>query len=343
MQFFAFVPRKHPVNCDRNFPIDLFFEKMLSRLYHFICFLLIHGIAMNSFSQGLVEVKAKLNGQAFSYFVMDPGNNVKGILLLFPGKGESAESVFNKTPLPYELSREGFMTIVPGLPYSLIADEFTRKAINQILISQISKHKNVKPNLVLGGFSAGGTLAISLAEYYFKTDSNSTVRGVFAIDPPLDFTRLYASAENKVRYNCQSLVRKEGKMMIEYFNETVGGPPNSKSEEYLKLSPFSANDPDGGNAKYLENIPVRLYAEPDLDFVKKFYCKELQFSDLNAFDLEKLNKILFVNGNSTCEYITTRGKGYHSWNILDTGDAVEWIKRICVSSVKYEEVIAEKH
>jgi hypothetical protein len=37
------------------------------------------------------------------------------------------------------------------------------------------------------------------------------------------------------------------------------------------------------------------------------------------------------------------GKGYHSWNILDTGDAVEWIKRICVSSVKYEEVIAEKH
>jgi hypothetical protein len=83
---------------------------------------------MNSFSQGLVEVKAKLNGQAFSYFVMDPGNNVKGILLLFPGKGESAESVFIKTPLPYELSREGFMTIVPGLPYSLIADEFTRKS-----------------------------------------------------------------------------------------------------------------------------------------------------------------------------------------------------------------------
>jgi acetyl esterase/lipase len=128
----------------------------------------------------------------------------------------------------------------------LIADEFTRKAVNHILISQVGKHQLLKPNLVLGGFSAGGTLAISLAEYYFQTDSNSSVRGVFAIDPPLDFVRLYASAENKMRYQCSSLIRKEGEMMIDYFEHVVGSSPSSRPEQYLMLSPCSASDPRGG-------------------------------------------------------------------------------------------------
>jgi hypothetical protein len=68
--------------------------------------------------------------------------------------------------------------------------------------------------------------------------------------------------------------------------------------------------------------------ELDLHYRKR-YCDELQFSDLNASDLEKLNKTLFLNGNSNCEYITTQGKGYHSWNILEVPDAIEWIERIC--------------
>ena len=192
--------------------------------------------------QSLLEVKVKWKDQSFSYYVMDPGKNVEGILILFPGKGESAESVFQKTALPYELSREGFLTIVPALPYSLIADEFTIKAINQVLISQIGKHESVKPNLVLGGFSAGGSLAISLTEHYFRIDSNSTIRGVFAIDPPLDLARLYTSSQKVIQYNCISLITKEAKTTLDYLNQTMGGSPESKADEYLKLSPFSAND-----------------------------------------------------------------------------------------------------
>ena len=282
-----------------------------------------------AYSQDLMEVKAKLNGREFSYFAMDPGKDVKGILLLFPGKGEPVESVFTKTALPYELAREGFLTIVPGLPYTLITDEFTTKAINQILLSQIEKHETVRPNIILGGFSAGGSLAISLAQYYLRTDSSSTIRGVFAIDPPIDLARLYTSSQNIIASNCSYLLRNQARSTINYLNQTIGGSPVSKPEQYLRLSPFSGDDPSGGNAKYLENISIRLYTEPDLEYVRKRYCNDLQSTDLNAVDLEKLNKILFLNGNSTCEYIATSGRGYHTWNIMDVDNAVEWIKGIC--------------
>ncbi len=300
----------------------------MKRLLSFIllCLLALSGIA---YSQDLKEVKAKLNGQEFSYFAMDPGKDVKGILLLFPGKGESAESVFTKTALPYTLAQEEFLTIVPNLPYTLIADEFTTKAITQILLSQIEKHETVKPNIVLGGFSAGGAVALSLAEYYLQTDSSSTIKGVFAIDPPIDLARLYSSSQNIIASNCSSLLRNQAQSTISYLNQTIGGSPKTKSDQYLKLSPFSADDPRGGNAKYLEKISIRLYTEPDLEYVRNRYCKDLRASDLNAFDLEKLNKILFLNGSSTCEYITTTGRGYHTWNIMDVENAVEWIKIIC--------------
>ncbi|CAA9491532.1 MAG: hypothetical protein AVDCRST_MAG96-1534 [uncultured Segetibacter sp.] len=35
-----------------------------------------------------------------------------------------------------------------------------------------------------------------------------------------------------------------------------------------------------------KSIPILLYAEPGLEHLAKTYCKELQFEDINAFDLE---------------------------------------------------------
>ncbi len=110
------------------------------------------------------------------------------------------------------------------------------------------------------------------------------------------------------------------------------GSPQESPDNYLKYSAYSAGRPDGGNARFLKDIPVRLYSEPDLEFVRKTYCEELQYEDINAFDLEKLNKFLNSIGNNKAEYITTKGKGFHSWNILDPIDCTEWILKICAET-----------
>jgi hypothetical protein len=282
-----------------------------------------------AFGQTIKKDKGTVNGEIFSYCYIEPEQDIKGILVLLPGWGESPQSIFEKTALPGLLIEKGFVTIVPQLHQTLIADQYTLAQIGELLSIQSKRYAISKLPYVIGGLSAGGAIAIRYAEHVLACDSGKQLQGVFAIDSPLDLSRMYKSAQNKLKYNCQSkLIRKEGDFIKKYLLGTLNGSPTEQPEQYLKNSAFSANAQDGGNAKLLKSIPIRLYSEPDLDFVRKTYCEQLEYEDINAFDLEKLNKFLACIGNQKAEYITTKGKGFHSWNILDPVECVIWIVAI---------------
>lgn len=288
----------------------------------FLCFLFCAGVAVGQIRQG----KGKVNNESFYYSYIEPAQPVKGILLLLPGWGESTQSIYEKTKLPALLLEKGFVTAVPQLHQTLFADDYTISELNEIIKQLLQQYNSNNPNLIIGGLSAGGSIAIGYAEHILDTGTGSRLKAVFAIDPPLDLARIYTSSENKIKYSCKSkLIKKEGSFMKNYLLRSFNGSPQEKPDAYAKYSAFAANEPDGGNAKLLKNIPVRLYSEPDLEFVRKKYCNQLQYEDINAVDLEKLNRFLKSTGNEKCEYITTTGKGFHSWNILDPADCVQWI------------------
>lgn len=276
--------------------------------------------------QNIKKYKDKADGKPFTYYVMQPQSTVNGVLILLPGSGEKPQSIFNKTSLPQLLAQKGYLTIVPELHNTLFADPYTINELNQIFKTQSQKY-NVS-NFTIGGLSSGGAIAVGYAEYLLATDTLKMLKGIFSIDAPLDLRRLYASAERKIKYSCQGLIMKEGYSIKNTLNNILGGSPESKPEQYLKYSSYSANAGDGGNAKFLRNIPIRLYSEPDLDFVRKTYCADLQLNDINAADLESLNKFLIGVGNKNSQYIATKGKGFHSWNIVDAVDCAHWILRI---------------
>ena len=290
------------------------------------CFFLQLIIPSFLFGQSIDKHKDKVNDESFTYYVMQPKLEVNGILLLLPGSGEKPKSIFDKTNLPQIMVEKGFLIVVPELHNSLFADEKTTNELNKIR-EIISQKYNVS-NLIIGGFSSGGAVAIGYAEYLLSIDTENILQGVFAIDPPLDLERLYASSQRKINYKCQGLIKKEGYSIKHQLENSLGGSPDSKPDQYLTHSSYSANDSNGGNAKYLNNIPIRLYTEPDLDFVRKAYCTDLQFADINAVDLQSLYEFLLRIGNKNAEYITTVDKGFHSWNILDASDCAEWIIRI---------------
>jgi hypothetical protein len=171
----------------------------------------------------------------------------------------------------------------------------------------------------------GGAIATGYAEHVLATDSITLLKGVIVIDAPLDLERVYSSAERKIKYSCGGLIRKEGYSIKSELNQALGGAPDAHPDNYLKHSSYSASAVDGGNAKFLKNIPIRLYTEPDLDFLRNKYCADLQYSDLNAIDLKSLSKFLLSIGNKKAEYITTKGKGFHTWNIIEPVDCVNWI------------------
>lgn len=283
-----------------------------------------------TFGQTVKNGSGKVGNETFTYAYLEPSQEVKGILILLPGWGESIQSIFEETKLPSMLSDKGFVTVVPQLHQTMFADDYTISELNALLEILSGQYHSAQLHLIVGGFSAGGAIAVGYAEYLSNPENHRHLDGVFAIDPPLDLARMYRSQENKINYNCKNkLISKEGSMIKKYLVRALNGSPQNNAAAYLKFSAYCAEAADGGNAKYLKNIPIRLYSEPDLDFVRKTYCEQLQPEDINAFDLEKLNKFLESAGNTTARYITTTGKGFHSWNILEPTDCAAWVTAIC--------------
>ncbi len=275
--------------------------------------------------QEAVQKTIKVDGKSVSYSLIESSGPTSGILLLFPGKGESPKAVFKRTSIPATLRSHGYTTVIPDLKYALFADELTKKQLQEIL--KVEGEARANPNLVIGGFSAGGAVAMSYAEYLISQGVESKLKGLFVIDPPIDLQRLYATSRKMRKYDCSS-VQTEGQESIDFLNKALGGSPDDQYNNYVAHSPFMASEADGGNARWLKGIPVRLYTEPDLDYVKNKYCSEIEEQDLNARDLEKLSKELKKSGNDHCELIVTKGRGYHSWNIADPVELASWVQKL---------------
>jgi len=275
-----------------------------------------------AFAQDVVQKSIKVDGKSVNYSVLQPSGDVSGILLLFPGKGESPKGVFKKTALPEKLMAKGYLTIVPNLKYALFADEMIRKQLGEILKTETESRPSA--GLAIGGFSAGGAVAMSYAEYLVSQGGASNLKSVFVIDPPLDLQRLYATSRKMRRFNCPS-VASDAQQTIDYLDKTLGGSPDDQYNNYVVNSPYMASEADGGNAKWLKQIPIRLYTEPDIDFAKERHCAEMEIQDLNAGDLEKLQKHLRRAGNDRCELISTKGRDFHSWNIADPEELAAWV------------------
>jgi hypothetical protein len=278
-------------------------------------------------AQTIEKKKGMIAGKPYSYHVMQPSQPAKGIVLLMPSRNETPKKLFAHTAIPRHLAAHGFITIVPELDYTLIAERKTMDILDDLAANELGSATSPVP-LFLGGFSSGGTIAAHYAEYRIAQTGEKSVNGLFLIDPPLDLARLHNAWTKTMNTSCPKTIISESKFIKTYVESVTGGTPKEKSENYLKLSAFSATDSLGGNAKFLKSIPVRLYTEPDLKSVQDKYCAELSYENLNSTDLDAMDDCLKKMGNSKVEYIRTTGRGTHSWNIVDAEDLATWVERI---------------
>jgi pimeloyl-ACP methyl ester carboxylesterase len=287
-------------------------------LYFLICSNLIS-------AQSLKTDKGKVNGEAFKYHYLEPSGNKKGIVILLPGSGERYQNVLTKVNLSKILFNEGFVVVVPEVHTLLYADEYSINILNEILKIMVKTYGTQK--VILGGFSSGGAIVTRYAEYLIASNASIDLKGLFVVDPPLDLQRVYAAGD-RMMHNCGGIIKKQGLDIKVQLENAFGGSPDQQRKQYQDHSAFTANTIDGGNARFLKNLPIRLYTEPDLNFVQKNYCDKLQLNDINATDLEALQKFLVNAGSSKCQYITTKGRGFHSWNIIDPANCLNWIIKI---------------
>jgi pimeloyl-ACP methyl ester carboxylesterase len=277
---------------------------------------------------------------AGSYRIYEPAGKPVGLLVLIPGGAASPDEFEAKgsTPsmLPQRLIGQQMVTIVPSAgSFSHWLEDGFLQHLDAIVSETLVTHRIPTNRVVVGGFSAGGTAAVRYAEFCAARQSAGgvRVRGVFAVDAPLDFGRFWQGETLAVRRRANPRFVAEAERVLAAMHDVLGGSPEEYPARYLRASPFSAFAEDGGQAQLLASIPVRLYTEPDIQWWMT--NRQVDYYSMNAVDAASLVLQLRLLGNRQAELVTTESRGVrpdgsrhpHSWSIVDEPQLSEWILR----------------
>jgi hypothetical protein len=264
------------------------------------------------------------------YRLYKPANPARGLVVLLPYYGSDANE-FSSAALPALLAKKNVATMTVSASGYLVDDDL---ATLGGLIGEVVQELNIPSGtLVIGGISAGGTGAVRYSEYCISghCDVRSRPVAVFSVDAPLDFESWWKREKLNLRRDNKKSSVEESEAIVGALRSAMGGSPNQARQVYLRRSPFLASEKDGGNARLLKNVPLRLYTEPDVVWMIENVGRD--YYTMNAVDQAALVLQLRALGNTKADLIITSGKGFrppgkrnpHSWTIVDEPELASWI------------------
>ncbi|KFF08536.1 hypothetical protein [Flavobacterium hydatis] len=272
------------------------------------------------------------DSQVLFYYKMVPKTEIIGALVILPSGGESTEDLLKQITLHELAVKKGILVIIPSINWSTDSKEAEFSLLDKIFKEIVIKHKVSKDNFILGGLSNGGIISLTYAENAVKNPSKFFLipKGIFALDAPLDETRFYKYCEREIKRNFSEAGVNEAKWMKDNWDSLYGGSPDQFPEKYIEASIFSFGAKDGGNAKYLKNMPIRMYTDLDVDWLINERHRDLY--DWNGIDIVAMISQLKVLGNNNASVIISQGKGVklngtknpHSWSIMDSENCLNW-------------------
>jgi hypothetical protein len=266
------------------------------------------------------------------YRLYKPADPARGLVVLLPYYGSDANE-FSSTALPALLAKKNVATMVVSASGYLKDDDLvTLKG----LIGEVVGELNIPAgSLVVGGISAGGTGAVRYAESCISDhcDALSGPVAIFSVDAPLDFESWWNRERLNLRRGNPKSYLEESEGILDALRSAMGGSPNQVRQVYRSRSPFLVSEKDGGNARLLKSVPIRLYTEPDVVWMIENMARD--YYTMNAVDQAALVLQLRALGNAKAELITTTGKGFrpsgtrnpHSWTIVDEPELADWIAK----------------
>ncbi len=160
---------------------------------------------------------------------------------------------------------------------------------------------------------------------------------IFGVDPPLDMKRLYNTKVRDLQLNPppkEEHAPSESEFIIQLFGFMYKGSPTEQPQEYERISAYYREAKDGGNIQYLKNVPIRLYADPDIDWMLSNWKMPVEFS--NLADITSAIIQLKLLGNNNAEFVNCLGKGFkpngtrhiHQFSMLDADEFILWINKM---------------
>lgn len=269
------------------------------------------------------------------YLAVAPqSSELSGVLVLLPGFGQTAESIFPETKIPNVAYLHGILTIAVAGGRKLYADDEVIRKLSEALEHVKNKYKVSKDKFVIGGFSAGGTISLRYAEYCFEKPQDASIqpKGVFSVDSPVDLFDIWNYFQREIRKNYSEAGVGEANFVSEIMLREIGDPVKNK-DNYDRLTPFDTNREEPGNEKFLKDISVRVYH--DIDVVWQLQNRRRSLFDSNALAASEMISRLLLAGNEEAEFMPAKQPGYrsagfrhpHSWSIVDEVEFVLWVKK----------------
>ncbi len=122
------------------------------------------------------------------YLVVEPEDSISGVLVLLAGFGQVPEDSPSETKLHNVAYRNNILTIFYAAGNKLYADSSTQAKLTIVMKDIIAKYKVKSNSFVLGGYSAGGMIALRYVELCneFPTKFPIQPKAVFTVDSPID-------------------------------------------------------------------------------------------------------------------------------------------------------------
>jgi len=314
----------------------------MKKLYLLLTFIGTFSIALAQQTERIVvyredphDLYANMDADSTTLFYekMVPSVKPIGVLVVMPGAGELIKETIQESGIGKLAAQKGFIVIFPSINRSIGKHIYEHAFLDTIFKQVVKAHGVGRDRFVLGGFSGGGTVALSYAEKANREPGSTFVkpRAVFSVDPPLDYTHIWKNSEKNIERGYSPVAVDESKWILGIYTTEFGGSPSQHPETYLKYSVFTYDDKDGGNAKYLLKTPVLIYTEPDI--LWQMENRRRDYYDLNCADISAMINLLRMKGNLQAHMMVTYNKGVrpdgqrhpHSWSIMDPAEYLDWI------------------
>lgn len=271
-----------------------------------------------------------------NYFIaFKPQGQPKGLLLLLTSFGETPQIASNETDIQTIANKEGLLTIFASLHFgtqTFFIDSSSQANLDQLIPNLQKRYKLTDKPFFLGGFSLGGSGVVKYAERAYSRSDIPRPKAIFAVDPPLDFERMYYSLEYAVRHSNVEISKREADYFIKRLQYEFQSTPQFDNKPFQAISPYSFSDTSQTNIKTLVSCPIMLISEPDI--IWQMEERNRSMYDLNTLDCSLAINSLRLLGNNKAQLVLTTGKGYrkltgkrnpHSWSILDTEQTIKWL------------------
>ena len=268
------------------------------------------------------------------YTLWVPKETSKGMIVFF----DAYRDTVNKLPI-VDLALKNqlaMLFVTTNNPVEFLFDQSKMKELEGYIYEAINKNNIPKDNMLYCGMSLAGTRALKLAAFSQTIQSTYKLipKAIAICDAPLDMVRNYRECKKASELNFNPIGASESEWVSSYIRSNLKGTPEQAMSAYINYSPFCYTADNGGNAKAFNNIYLRCYTEPDVNWWMENRGRD--YYGMNAIDLAGLVNQLKILGGKKAELITTIGKGFkengsrhpHSWSIVDENEMVEWFVRL---------------